>query len=89
MRPAGSSAWLRWPEFGYGLRRAKEDDGGEHPNVVDVVAWRGSREERCWPQRLVRGRDGLLPWRPSHEYYADLGDYTGAVEAMVDERRAA
>lgn len=89
MRPAGSSAWLRWPEFGYGLRRSREDDGGEHPNVVDVVAWRGSREERCWPQKLVRGRDGLLPWRPSHEYYADLGDYTGAVEAMVDERRAA
>ena len=72
MRPAGTSAWLRWPEFGYGLRRSKHDDGGEHPNIVDVVAWRGSREERAWPQQLFRGHDGLLPWRPSADYYQNL-----------------
>lgn len=81
MRPSGSSLWLRWPEFGYGLRRAKdnEDDwvGGdagrrnqERPTKVDVIAWRGSREERDWPLSLAHGR--TLPWVPADpNYYAN------------------
>lgn len=68
MRPAGSSLFLRWPEFGYGLRRAKGAEG-EHPNLVDVVAWRGSREERQWPRQLIHGTD--LPWMPANPEYWD------------------
>jgi len=69
MRPAGSSLFLRWPEFGYGLRRAK-DAQGEHPNLVDVVAWRGSREERQWPRHLMHGRG--LPWAPTADYQSGI-----------------
>jgi hypothetical protein len=66
MRPAGSSLFMRWPEFGFGLRRAKGADG-EHPSLVDVVAWRGSREQRQWPRQLKYGR--LLPWEPANADY--------------------
>lgn len=66
MRPAGSSLFMRWPEFGYGLRRSDMDQSqDEIPELVDVVAWRGSREERDWPQVLKRGADGI-PWIPHH-----------------------
>lgn len=73
MRPSGSSLWLRWPEFGYGLRRAKEDTGNEHPEIVDMVAWRGSREERAWPRQLQHGRLSVtpLPWKPANPDYYD------------------
>lgn len=67
MRPAGSSLFLRWPEFGYGIRRAKGAEG-EHPDLVDVVAWRGSREERSWPKQLKHGTRGL-PWEPEDPNY--------------------
>jgi hypothetical protein len=64
MRPEGSSLFMRWPEFGFGLRRNKDDD-----HRADVVSWRGDREEgREWPRGLVRGHFGLLPWRPNEEY---------------------
>jgi hypothetical protein len=69
VRPSGSSLWLRWPEFGYGLRRSKKDPGNEHPELVDVVAWRGSREERQWPRELQHSH--LLPWMPANGDYYD------------------
>lgn len=70
MRPAGSSLFLRWPEFGFGLRRAKGAEG-EHPSLIDVVAWRGSREERQWPRQLQHG--SYLPWEPANrEYWEDV-----------------
>lgn len=62
VRPRGSSLFLGWPEFGLGLARAKDDTEGEHPNVLDVVRWRPSREMRSWPFRLRRGGAGSLPW---------------------------
>lgn len=68
MRPAGSSLFLRWPEFGFGLRRAKSSVG-EHPDLVDVVAWRGSREQRAWPRQLKHGYS--LPWEPADPSYYD------------------
>ena len=67
MRPAGSSLFLRWPEFGFGMRRAKGAEG-EHPSLVDVVSWRGSREERNWPRQLKHGNGGL-PWVPADPNY--------------------
>lgn len=58
VRPAGTSLWLRWPEFGYGLRAAAEYTP-QH-RVVDFVPWRGDRSERDWPKRLRSG--GTWPW---------------------------
>ena len=58
LRPVGSSLFLRWPEFGYGLRpSAKYGD-----DVMDFVSWRGARDERDWPRQLVRGGQGRWPW---------------------------
>lgn len=71
LRPTGSSLFLRWPEFGFGLSKAAGADG-EHPKLVDVVAWRGSREERHWPRQLTHS-DGILPWKPaSDDYYQEV-----------------
>lgn len=66
LRPTGSSLFLRWPEFGYGLTAAKGTDD-ERPHLVDVVAWRGSREERQWPKQLKHG--SFLPWEPADQDY--------------------
>jgi hypothetical protein len=52
LRPFGSSVWLRWPEFGIGLRR----NGAR----FDVIHWRGARDHRLWPTQLTRG--GTWPW---------------------------
>lgn len=52
VRPTGSSLWLRWPEFGMGLRWAKTDDAVEHRRV-ELIPWRGARGERDWPQQLI------------------------------------
>ena len=60
VRPVGSSLYLRWPEFGYGLRRFSGDDGNQR---VQLKAWRGPRDERCWPAALRRSMSGL-PWEP-------------------------
>jgi AAA domain/DnaB-like helicase N terminal domain len=64
MAPEGSSLFMRWPEFGFGLRRDKDD-----PLAAHVVSWRGQREERDWPGMLHRSSSGLLPWRPGAEYW--------------------
>ena len=66
VRPIGSSLLLRWPEFGYGLAPnalAAPDDRGRC-RQVDVVAWRGPRDDRDWPRHLEYGAPGHLPWRP-------------------------
>ena len=62
VRPTGSSLWLRWPEFGYGLRAAS--DFNPESRVVDFVPWRGDREARDWPKRLRAG--GAWPWVEDH-----------------------
>lgn len=46
-RPYGASLWMRWPEFGIHL-----DANGK------LAHWRGPRDEREWPRRLVRSE----PW---------------------------
>lgn len=55
LRPVGSSLFLRWPEFGLGIR--PDDDGH-----FTLTRWRGSRDERQWPTKLRRGSDGEWPW---------------------------
>lgn len=67
-RPIGSSLFLRWPEFGLGLVPADEVTGEEHPSVVNVKRWRGSREKREWPKRLRYGH--YLPWVSDDDYRA-------------------
>jgi len=62
MAPIGSSLWMRWPEYGFGIRRAREARE-RRAEVVDVVSWRGSREDRQWPEQLRHGT--MLPWEPT------------------------
>ena len=57
-RPDGSSYWLRWPEFGYGLKPIPVESG---INPVEMVGWRGDRvRDRMWPKGWTPG--GVLPW---------------------------
>lgn len=58
LRPVGSSLFMRWPEFGLGIR---EDKNG----LYKLVRWRGARDERSWPTHLRRGGDGEWPWVPA------------------------
>lgn len=68
VRPTGSSLWLRWPEYGYGLRAVKNYDP-EH-RLVDFASWRGDRAIRRWPRRLQAG--GTWPW--SEATYSEHDD---------------
>lgn len=54
-RPIGSSAWLRWPELGYGLVDAQKVSG-----ALERVNFRGDRVKANWPKRLDRGQ--RFPW---------------------------
>jgi hypothetical protein len=68
VRPIGASLWLRWPEFGYGLRPTKDFD--KDTRVVDFVPWRGDRDERNWPRRLKAG--SVWPWeQATYDPYND------------------
>lgn len=68
LRPFGSSVWLRWPEFGIGVRK---DGPADDPTKEYVVQhWRGPRDERTWPGKLIRG-GRTWPWMP-----ADMPDGT-------------
>ena len=68
LRPRGSSAFLGWPEFGYGIRSSDLPEAKKR-RLVDVVPWRGDRDEREWPERLVAG--GQWPWSA----YTAVGGY--------------
>jgi len=70
LRPRGSSALLGFPEFGWGIRSSDLSAGGGQ-RLVDVVPWRGDRDEREWPERLVAG--GTWPWSA---YEPDDGNWT-------------
>jgi hypothetical protein len=55
VRPLGSSLWMRWPEFGYGIATTTQTRKG---TPVDFRVWRGPRDEREWPVKLLRSS----PW---------------------------
>ena len=61
LRPIGSSFWLRWPEFGYGLAPIAND-----AMRVEFKEWRGPRDERDWPTLLERSS----PWPWAGVYQA-------------------
>ncbi|MGW5519028.1 AAA family ATPase [Nocardia africana] len=67
MAPIGSSVWLRWPEYGFGMRRSDQDPGHRHVEIADIVAWRGARSDGLWPKRFQRSH--LVPWMPFDEDY--------------------
>jgi replicative DNA helicase len=78
LRPRGSSAFLGWPEFGYGIRSSDVAEA-KYKRFVDMVPWRGDRDERQWPERLEAG--GKWPWsawvsvgRPEGDEYDDWRD---------------
>ena len=66
VRPAGSSLFMRWPEFGYGMKPLGDtDENGAH-RYACIVPWRGPREERHWPREVHWGSsDSDWPWVPT------------------------
>lgn len=73
LRPTGSSLFLRWPEFGFGIRGFGDAASEEHPSTVELVAWRGARDERNWPH-LLKHSQKELPWTPADlKYRNDFG----------------
>ncbi|KRV48800.1 hypothetical protein AQ490_23310 [Wenjunlia vitaminophila] len=75
LRPAGSSLWMRWPEFGFGLRPVEDDRSAEEDRARRLVPWRGLRDDRAFPQFLRGGEKGSWPWIPYQPIDAD--PYTG------------
>lgn len=72
VRPIGSSLFLRWPEFGFGIAPDRDHLAEEHPALVDVKHWRGSRDERDWPHQLRHGQH--LPWEPTGDYWRAVAE---------------
>lgn len=55
-RPFGSSLWLRWVNFGIGLKVRPDE-------VAEIEHWKPSRSRgRRWPDELVPGAVGSWPW---------------------------
>lgn len=75
MRPEGSSYWLRWPDFGYGMKPIVTDD---KRRLMRLQAWRGDRAtDRQFP--VAMRQSSALPWQPVYEdewdaLYAHLYD---------------
>lgn len=61
LRPVGSSLWMRWPEFGYGLEPDEDDPTAWLFRVCKFTAWRGARDIRRWPKKLRSGGTST-PW---------------------------
>lgn len=62
MRPYGSSLFLKWPDFGYGIKPT--DD----PKVFEWYKNRGPRMRGAeWPEALREGQENSLewPWMPT------------------------
>jgi hypothetical protein len=74
LEPFGSSLWLRWPEFGMGISvvastlkdkidRQRENEHNAETRYVDVIPWRGHRDEgRDWPDNLRSGAKTPRRW---------------------------
>jgi 5S rRNA maturation endonuclease (ribonuclease M5) len=53
LRPFGSAVWSRWPEFGLSLQ---PDPTATTGYVYDVNHFRGARDRRRFPTKMMRGR---------------------------------
>ena len=76
VRPFGASLWLRWPDFGYGLKPNSETTDG---TPVEFFPWKGPRDEREWPEWLEHGGMENWPWVGTTK--SAYGGPTHAVEA--------
>lgn len=70
LRPLGSGVWTRWPEFGLALRKDTAN-----PNQVFVERFRGDRDERSWPHRLMRSSP--WPWAALYDGGFPVSEATG------------
>ncbi|MFE7566888.1 AAA family ATPase [Streptomyces sp. NPDC057539] len=82
LRPLGSSLWMRWPEFGFGLRPVEDEKSAANAEGARgrrVVPWRGMRDERDWPAFIKQGE--RWPWISYSPIDADRNGYseTGAI----------
>jgi replicative DNA helicase len=60
MRPEGSSYWLRWPDFGYGMQPLVTPD---QRRLMRLGPWRGDRAtDRTFPVAVKQG--SVMPWVP-------------------------
>lgn len=76
LRPLGSSLWMRWPEFGFGLRPVEDEKSAANADGARgrrVIPWRGMRDKRAWPQFVKQGEN--WPWQAYDPI--DLDPYTG------------
>jgi replicative DNA helicase len=78
LRPLGSSAWLRWPEFGRGLREDKAQ-----PGRYIFEQWRGDRDERNFPAAFIRDQFHPVPWL-AEELRPELKAKFGTPEGQID-----
>lgn len=80
LRPAGSSLWLRWPEFGFGLRAVEDEKSADEDRARRLVPWRGLRDDRQFPPFLRQGSPGGWPWVPYTPIDTDVRGFssTGA-----------
>jgi replicative DNA helicase len=63
MRPEGSSYWLRWPDFGYGMQPLLTQD---KRRLMRLGAWRGDRAtDRQFPVAVKQG--SVMPWVPVYQ----------------------
>lgn len=63
MRPEGSSYWLRWPDFGYGMQPLPTHAG---QRLMRLGAWRGDRAtDRQFPVAVKQSN--VMPWAPIYE----------------------
>lgn len=75
-RPAGSSLFRRWPEFGMCLMPAVKQDPDD-PARFQLKPWRGGRDRtQLWPRKLIPGIPGGWPWiaEPSAQQIGGFGD---------------
>jgi hypothetical protein len=81
LAPVGSSLWLRWPEFGLGLRPVEDEMSAENDRARRVIPWRGGRDERDWPTFIRQGYTGEWPWKAYRPIDADHNGHsrTGAI----------
>ncbi len=64
-RPTGAAVWLRWPEFGFGMKPIRPKDGEQSPGV-ELRRFRLDRDrDRAWPRRLFYG--SVWPWESPPE----------------------
>lgn len=63
--PIGSSLWLRWPEFGLGLRGVAQKDKSmaqqRRERLCELVIWK-QRDERDWPEMVRSDGPVGMPW---------------------------